>query len=257
MSERGDVVGLLFGSVGAACFALMLVPQAALNHRRASTAGLSLALVVLWHSAAVLYLSYMTHMHGSTWLLLSMSSFSVVSALIEAQVLAYSGRGPRTILPMALSFAALSLGFGFGLGRVLGMLPDAVVFAVGTVCPALLFSVGFLPQFAEFLSTLSIEGYSFTVTALDVLGSAANTVVVFRDEGLVPAAWLGAAPFIAIIALHAVLLCIAAGIVLLVRRARPTVGERKVSWHSEVGAGRQGADPSRTPSRPPPAAQLL
>jgi uncharacterized protein with PQ loop repeat len=221
MAAEADTVVTFCGIVGSACFALMMVPQAVLNYQRASTVGLSMSLVLLWHGAAVVYVAYTIATRGSPWLLLSMASFSTLCALIEAQVYAY-GRHDSTarIIPLAALLAVGSLVGALVIGEVLRIwLPQSAQLAIGTVLPAFLFAAGFVPQLASFITTQSIEGYSFTVTAFDVVGSAANSTVILLSQGLAASAWLACAPFLAIIAMHVVLIGLA-GWILLVPRSK-------------------------------------
>lgn len=227
------------GIVGTACFALMMVPQALLNYRRSSTVGLSLSLVLLWHAAAVVYVAFTIATRGSPWLLLAMASFSTLSALIEAQVYAYRRHHEvASIIPLAALLAAGSLATAVLIGEALrAWLPRSAQLAIGTVLPTFLFAAGFLPQLASFVATRSIDGYSFTVTALDVVGSAANSAVVLlspdsdadahaADQTAAAAAWLACAPFFAIIAMHAVLLGLAGCILFAPHRDRQTASAK-------------------------------
>jgi len=87
-------------------------------------------------------------------------------------------------------------------------------FLVGNVLPGILLGVGFIPQFYEFISKWSVEGYSFGVTAFDVVGSTGNTLSLLAVGGEQPAqALLAALPFLSILAMQLVLLMIAALIV--------------------------------------------
>lgn len=208
------------GLVGAACFASMMIPQILLNRRRKSTEGLSLGLVVLWHLGAVFYIAYVHAEDGSLWILFSMGSFVVTNAVLESQTIAYARQLELYLWPTAMGLSTLSIVAGVLLGEVLRISPQGVKLALGSVFPAALFALGFLPQFHEFVSRRSIEGYSFCVTFIDVLGSAANTVVIFHGETRVPMAFASSSPFLSIIALHAILLCIAAHVVFCHRAPR-------------------------------------
>lgn len=202
----------LSGGVGAACFALLLAPQAFLNARRKTTEGLSLSLVVIWHLGSLLYAASLFASSASPWLLASMLSFSGMSSLLEAQVVAYK----RSSRPALLLPALATVGIGAScllawlLGKALASLPAKTLHLFGDGVPAVLFALGFLPQLHMFLKTQSVAGYSFGVTVLDVLGSAANVFVVRRTG----AGWSQALPFLTIIGFHGVLVAIAAWIVL-------------------------------------------
>lgn len=214
VDSRGamDAIVAACGLIGAGCYASMMVPQILLNRSRQSTAGLSLGFVLMWHAASVLIIAYGRAQQQSPWVLLSMVSFAATCAVLEAQVFAYSRRQTRWLWPIAFALSALSVALGFALGEVLRISPHAVVLSLGSVAPAALFGLAFFPQFYEFIHTRSYEGYSFLVSAIDVLGSAANTVVIVAEEGCTASALASSAPFVTLILLHAVLLCIAASI---------------------------------------------
>lgn len=209
------------GAVGAACFALILAPQALLNHRRRSTDGLSLSLVVLWHLGSLIYGGALVVSGASAWLLASMASFCAMSAVLEAQVAVYARKASA---PLAVVAAALTLASGLCiwlLARALAAAPTAVLALFGHVLPAAFFGVGFLPQLRVFVGTWEVEGYSFGVTALDVLGCAANTVVLARAGSL----WPDALPLLTIISLHLVLLALAGWIKVTPRTGRKRGGD--------------------------------
>ncbi|KAJ1633262.1 hypothetical protein T492DRAFT_982516 [Pavlovales sp. CCMP2436] len=252
------------GAVGAAAFAAMMVPQVLLNHRRVSTEGLSVGLVLLWHLAGMLYFAFAFAQRESVWLLVSMGSFLTVTAVLEAQVLAYGYRTrwveaqlPERLQQYGLWVTAAHIGLfnllaGVLLGYVLRHAPEPVVMASGTVLPAALFAAGFVPQLAEFGRSWSVEGYSFLVTTFDVVGSAANMALIFLGDG--DGKWLASAPFLSIVVMHALLLCLAGLIVLRPRPARAagTDGEHpngKVAHSAHQDARNKFVDSADGPRR--------
>jgi len=70
----------LCGGIGTLCFALMLVPQVALNTRRRSTEGLSWGLVVPWHIAGILFVGVTVAHKNPSW-------FSAVSMFMQVFLL--------------------------------------------------------------------------------------------------------------------------------------------------------------------------
>ncbi len=77
------------GYAATICFALLLFPQVVLNQQRRSTKGLSLALVVLWHMAALLYLPYLLYVDEAFPLLLQWGLFALASIILEMQFVAF------------------------------------------------------------------------------------------------------------------------------------------------------------------------
>ncbi|KAL1515821.1 hypothetical protein AB1Y20_002437 [Prymnesium parvum] len=198
------------GAVGTACFALLLAPQALLNARRRTTDGLSLKLVLLWHLGSIIYGAALLASRASPWILASMASFSAMSAVLEAQVAVYNSTTSTPLLAyvaLGISISCLAIWL---MGSLLASLPAHLLSLVGHVLPAAFFAVGFLPQLRIFLTSRSVEGYSFGVTLLDVIGSGANVYVIARTR----AGWAQALPFLVIIGFHGVLVAIAAWIVL-------------------------------------------
>jgi uncharacterized protein with PQ loop repeat len=221
-----DPLTTIFGVIGAVCFGGMFVPQALLNWRRSSTAGLSLVLVVMWHTGAVLVSAYAIAERLSSWTLGSMAAFAALCAVLEAQMYGYGSHRPHRDARMALLLAVDligSAGLTLATSRGLPLLPLAFASAIGVVLPSVLLGLGFFPQFLLFIRTRSIAGYSFFVTAMDVSGCVGNVVVLVvqgertYDQNEREAAWLASAPFLTIIGLHCVLLLIAAWVVLCTR----------------------------------------
>lgn len=197
------------GILGAACFASILIPQALLNYQRGSTEGLSLGLITLWHVAALIYTSALVASGASVWILASMASFITMSAVVEAQVAVYMYEVPT---PFALLAAGLTVVSGVGgglLARMISAMPASGAALFGHALPSVFFSLGFIPQFRIFVETWSIEGYSLSVSALDVIGSAANMVLLARAGTL----WPDSLPLVTIIVLHFALVALAGWIV--------------------------------------------
>jgi len=87
----------------------------------------------------------------------------------------------------------------------------AASFALGDLASSVLFVVGFLPQLREFVVSRDTSGYSFALTAIDFTGCLANVAVLFAPCRTTAVEALGhAAPFVAIMAMHCVLVLIAA-----------------------------------------------
>jgi len=207
------------GLLGAACFAAMLVPQARLNWWNQSTQGMSLGLIILWHWASVLCTAYYSlDLRDNLFPMLSMISTCVVCATIEAQAATYrpsvtSAKGCRLLsLALAICLASAAvIGACIGVFRVM---PANVTYLLGNMIPSVLLGLGFLPQMHEFVSSMSIKGYSFGVTAFDLVGSSANAAVLFAPANVqFTEALKEAAPFLTIIGMHLVLITIAVAIV--------------------------------------------
>jgi uncharacterized protein with PQ loop repeat len=246
-----EVFTVVLGVLGAGCFALLLGPQVLLNARRKSTDGLSIGLVLLWHVGSLVYGAQLLAARESVWLLVSMGCFCVMSAILEGQhaVYAYRSRVPIVCWGALLTLASGGLIYA---GRIpLLALPPALREQLGDGLPALFFGAGFVPQLLTFVRNRSIAGYSFGVTALDIVGSAANCAVLLLEprpaEGGSSSSFaIAALPFLTIIALHVVLVLLALWIVIAHPTVKPMKG-RRVSL-----GGRAGASPILAPTEPPP-----
>lgn len=215
------------GVVGTLGFMLMLLPQVAENARNKSTEGLSMALVFLWHAAAILSAAFFL-CSDDLFMILSMASFATCCSIIEGQYVGYSskkGPGPNCLI---LAVSALGVTVSTGIVFLLVMLFKAVPASttpVGDITPSFLLGLGFLPQYYTFLSTWSIKGYSFGVTAFDVTASVANTVVLLGSNMAFAEAAASAAPFLVIICMHAGLVILAAVITCSSKRTSADVDQ--------------------------------
>lgn len=194
----------------------MLTPQALLNARRRSTTGMSLSLITLWHFSGVLSAGlFLAQPGGSIWLVLSMGSMALLCCVIEAQAIAFrpsaKQRNVAALLTITTVFlAAASACTVAALSLAMRLCSASSAYLVGGLMPSLLVGLGFMPQIWVFLTTSSLDGYSFGVTVLDVVGSAANTAVVLASkDGDMLQALAAAAPFLTIVAMHIVLISVA------------------------------------------------
>jgi len=210
------------GTVGALCFALMMVPQVVLNARRCSTEGLSLGLVLPWHAAGVIFAGgELAAKSPSLFSILSFAAMVFFCGTCEVQRFVYQRSKVESFscckhlalvaggsLLVASASGAVVTGFYF---ITIAATPQAAHVLSGIV-PSILLAVGFLPEFHEFWSTKSIEGYSFGVTFFDIVGSAANSAIYFATQSPSKAT-ASSAPFLTIIIMHVLLVCLAIFIV--------------------------------------------
>ncbi|CAJ1401535.1 unnamed protein product [Effrenium voratum] len=230
-------VEALFGGVGAICFALMMVPQVVLNTKRRCTEGLSWGLVLPWHIAGVMFVGVtLAHENPSWFAALSMFSQVFFCGICEVQMFFFrrveKGWRRRTLMSAwYVALTAMSCLACAGCYYFFKASSEEVDFILGELVPSVLIALGFIPEFYEFISSMSIEGYSFGVTFFDVVGSAGNAATYLmrelaiqgdgrlagpgfphQDEALVNKL-AEAAPFLTIIAMHIVLLMLAAWVV--------------------------------------------
>jgi len=213
-------LGQTCGLIGTVCFVLMLVPQIYLNYRKQSTEGLSLGLVLMWHAASILSSAfYAVQTPVSPLVIGSMACFCFACGVLEGQMAAYrpAMKGLAASRRKGLLVAGVCAAVAVLSALLIGLLywffltlPAAAVYLIGDVCASILLAAGFLPQFYEFLTSWSIEGYSFGVTAFDLVGCTGNVIVLFAQEDVDPLKALeAAAPFLTVIAMHLLVLLIA------------------------------------------------
>lgn len=210
----------LCGGIGTLCFALMLVPQVVLNTRRRSTEGLSWGLVVPWHVAGILFVGVtLAHTQPSWFSALSMFMQVFCCGICEVQMYFFhrveKGCHRRLLMTAAYTvLTALSCLACAGCYLFFITTGDQLDFILGELAPSILIGLGFFPEFHEFVSSMSIEGYSFGVTFFDVVGSAGNAALYFmREEEPWSERVSEAAPFLTIIFMHVILLILAAWVV--------------------------------------------
>lgn len=210
----------LCGGIGTLCFALMLVPQVVLNTRRRSTEGLSWGLVVPWHVAGILFVGVtLAHKQPSWFSALSMFMQVFCCGICEVQMYFFHRveKGCRRRLLMTAAYTVLTVLSCLacaGCYLFFTTTGDQLDFILGELVPSILIGLGFFPEFHEFVSSMSIEGYSFGVTFFDVVGSAGNAALYFmREEEPWSERVSEAAPFLTIIFMHLILLILAAWVV--------------------------------------------
>lgn len=252
-----DWLAALFGVVGIIGFALMMAPQALLNGRTMSTEGMSLSMVVLWHLAGILCGAYYLAQYLGTspgfaqsaassgqasalWMVVSVAFMVLLCCIIEAQVVAYGRLAPeakgiargfcssKAMLSLLLTLAVSTVAI-WALGEWMRIASMDTTYWVGNMLASVLLGCGFLPQIWIFVSTRSIEGYSFGVTFFDIMGSAGNTAVTLAPSGTtIPQALVQAAPFLTIIGMHVLLISAAVVITCCIPKAKlPAHGSQK------------------------------
>lgn len=219
-SQRGldatESVFHLIGLLGVACSSLMLAPQILLNYRNTSTAGLSAGLIITWHIGSLLATAYYLQAGYSAYVFVSMASLSLCCVVVEGQLLAYgplyegcsNAEKNSAVLKWTSSLMFFTVCSVASLAWIFDTTYWAGRAALGS--STLFLVAGFFPQLAQFIGEWSLEGYHLGVTFLDVFGSAFTAVVLLHEEGLSTATLKEAAPLLVIIAMHGLLLMVAA-----------------------------------------------
>eukprot|EP00927_Polykrikos_kofoidii_P020099 TRINITY_DN19477_c0_g1_i1.p1 TRINITY_DN19477_c0_g1~~TRINITY_DN19477_c0_g1_i1.p1 ORF type:complete len:296 (-),score=51.75 TRINITY_DN19477_c0_g1_i1:249-1136(-) len=220
-AESSSWLAAALGVVSIVCYFLMLLPQILLNLRRVSTEGLAAGLIVLWSVSCTAVGAYYAAQPGiSPWVVASQLALALSCAFVEGQIIAYRrtySKALHRISVLAVAFLAASLATGvwFAIVYIISRFcPPAFGMIIGVVLPSVAAAVSFFPQLQLFFSLWSIEGYSFTVSAVDSLACGSSALVIFIEPEVdLWSAFVDALPLLTIIAGHILLALLAVVIV--------------------------------------------
>jgi len=177
----------------------------------------------MWHTAAWVGSGwYALNLSANLYAALSFTSFGCTACLIEAQFLLY--RKPQQarlfmkLVLYTLGFVALQFCLSFVSFLIFGAINETVAYILGNLGPGALYVIGFFPQIWEFIATRDVSGYSFGVTFFDCAGCLFNGVILYSDGDFL-AASKEAAPFIAIVFMHIVLVLTAIAVLACPKRS--------------------------------------
>ena len=189
MSHADRIVSNVFGTLGAVCWSIQLLPQIWLNYRRHAASGLSPTFMLLWACAGIPLGVYNVVQNFNVALKVQPQILSSLSLLTWAQCYYYERNWSmwKAIL-VALMIAT-----------VMGGVEVAIVFAVragienGTDWPltlmavlaALFLALGVLEQYLAIWKTRSVEGISFLFCGIDALGDVdVHNISLFSNQKL-------------------------------------------------------------------------
>jgi predicted membrane protein len=178
----------VFGTLGAICWSVQLIPQIIQNHRRRSIEGLQPNFMLLWAAAGIFLAVFNTVSNFNIALLIQPQILTALSLITWCQCCTY---GPRqwsakrailTLMPILIVLggveAALILGCRVGVNR-------RVVWPT-TLCGILagvLLCAGVSVEYYEIYKTRSVYGISFIFCGLDAAGDLFSILsVVFQRQ---------------------------------------------------------------------------
>jgi len=175
-------VSSTFGTLGAVCWCIQLLPQIWLNYRRHSAAGLSPAFMLFWASAGVPLGVYNIVASLPLALQIQPQILSCLSLVTWMQCYYYQrrwsvGRAVAVGTAVACVLGGLEMGLVWavrvGVGR--GVQAPLTLMAV---LAAVFLALGVLEQYVAIIRHRSAEGVSFLFCGLDALGDLTSIVAV-------------------------------------------------------------------------------
>lgn len=172
----------VFGTLGAVCWSVQLIPQIILNYRRHSAAGLSPGFMLFWAAAGLPLGVYNIVSGFNVALRIQPQILTSLSLITWGQCHFYERRWSlKKVLAATIP-----------LGSVLGSVEAALVFAVrigmqrGTQWPltlmavlaAVLLALGVMEQYVAIWKTRSVEGISFLFCGIDAIGDVTSIISV-------------------------------------------------------------------------------
>ena len=182
-----SIVSNVFGTLGAVCWSVQLIPQIILNYRRHSAAGLSSGFMLFWASAGIPLGVYNIVSGFNIALRIQPQILTSLSLITWGQCYLYERKW--SIWKVLAAVGPLAL--------VMGGIEVALVFAVRiaidheiswpltlmAVLAAVLLGLGVLEQYLAIWKNRNVEGISFLFCGIDALGDLTSIVsVVFESH---------------------------------------------------------------------------
>jgi len=198
-------VDVALGAIANVCWALCLLPQVLENHRNATTEGLSIGLVLLWHGGSALLMAFNIAL-GEYIIASSLVTYALFSSFILGQREGYRSCSCDKVAPLQQESDSLAgpaatrshpwaiICRRFCLVVILTTAATCCLVLVfqrwpqvgtvfGSVGSSSTFAVGFLPQYMQFLRSWSTQGYSLALSVMDFVGSTADLLIAMMDAG--------------------------------------------------------------------------
>ena len=181
------VISNVFGTLGATCWSIQLIPQIVLNYRRHSAAGLSTGFMLLWSLAGIFLGSYNIVSGFNLALQIQPQILSTLSLITMGQGLYYE-RNWRLIKVSAFIGCMMvvfgSIEYAFVYALQIGIQretewPKTLMSALA----ATLLVAGVAEQYVAIYKNKSVEGISFLFCGLDALGDITSLIsVIFEPQ---------------------------------------------------------------------------
>ena len=182
---HSSTISTIFGTAGAACWSIQLIPQIYLNYRLHSAAGLSAAFMILWACAGIPLGVYNIAANLGIALMVQPQILTTLSLITLGQCFYYERKWRLAHVLLAI----------IAMGCFMGGIETGLVFAVRfglkhgeqwpltlmAVLAAALLALGVFEQYLAIWKSKSVEGVSFLFCGIDALGDVTSMIaVVFR-----------------------------------------------------------------------------
>lgn len=182
------IASTVFGTAGAVCWSIQLLPQVVLNYRRHSAAGLSPAFMLFWAWAGIPLGVYNIVSGFGIPLQVQPQILTALSLVTWAQCFYYERKWSSTKVFAVAGTAGCVMG-GIEAGLVFALQHGR---AVGTTWPltlmavlaALLLALGVCEQYLAIWKSRSVEGISFLFCGIDALGDVTSIISVVFEKHL-------------------------------------------------------------------------
>ncbi|ORY70646.1 PQ loop repeat-domain-containing protein [Leucosporidium creatinivorum] len=177
----------VFGTLGAICWSVQLLPQVWKSWRRKDTAGLSSAMLLIWFLGGIWLGAYCVLKDLAIPLIVQPQCFCALSAIAYAQTLVYDKRKSTTyavsVTAIAFLFAGgLEAAWIFGARAAEARGSNGVTTAAG-VLSAVLIAAGLLPQLYEVYKYKAVIGVSLVFLGVDAIGGVFSTLSLVFSAG--------------------------------------------------------------------------
>lgn len=177
-----STISKVFGTLGAVCWSVQLIPQIILNFRRGSAAGLSSGFMLFWASAGIPMGVYNIVSDFNIALQVQPQILTSLSLITWGQCYLYERKWSLCKVSAAVAT----------LGSVMGGIEFGLFFAVRlalhrgidwpqtlmAVFAAVLLGLGVLEQYLAIWKNRSVEGISFLFCGIDAMGDVTSIISV-------------------------------------------------------------------------------
>ena len=181
-------VSNIFGTLGAVCWSVQLIPQIILNYRRRSAAGLSSGFMLFWASAGIPMGVYNILSKFNIALQIQPQILTTLSLITWGQCYLYECKWSKwrvlaAAVPLALVMAGVEVALFFAV-RVAVHREMNWPLTLMAVLAAVLLSLGVMEQYLAIWKNRSVEGISFLFCGIDALGDVTSIISVAFEPSI-------------------------------------------------------------------------
>ena len=172
----------VFGTLGAVCWSVQLIPQIILNYRRHSAAGLSPTFMLCWACAGIPLGVYNIVSNFNIALRIQPQILTSLSLITYGQCYYYERKWRvwkvlAAVLPLACVMGGIECGLVFAIRFAVKHETNWPLTLMAAFAAALL-ALGVIEQYVAIWRNRSVEGISFLFCGIDALGDVTSTVSV-------------------------------------------------------------------------------